>query len=55
VLDEILQERFRSSRSRRNKRGLKRKMRSFPIRRKSDRPHPPIDLLTAIRILRSGP
>ena len=55
MLDEILQERFRCSRSRRNKRGLKRKMRSFPIRSKSDKPHPPIDIATAIRILRSGP
>jgi hypothetical protein len=55
VLDEILQERFRSSRSRRNKRRLKRKMRSFPIRRKSDRPLPPINIETAIRILASGP
>lgn len=55
MLDEILQERFRSSRSRRNKRGLKRKMRSFPIRSKSDRPLPPINIETAISILGLGP
>jgi hypothetical protein len=52
VLDEILEERVNSSRNRRNKRGLKRKMRSFPIRRKHDRPLPPIDLNKAIRILK---
>jgi hypothetical protein len=37
---------------RRNKRGVKRKMSSFPVRRKADRPPPPIDMATAIRILR---
>jgi hypothetical protein len=34
VLDEILDERVVSSRGRRNKRGVKRKMSNFPIRRK---------------------
>ena len=37
---------------RRNKRGVKRKMSSFPVRRKADRPPPSIDMATAIRILR---
>jgi hypothetical protein len=36
---------------RRNKRGVKRKMSSFPVRRKADRPPPSIDIATAIRIL----
>ena len=37
---------------RRNKRGVKRKMSSFPVRRKADRPPPSINIATAIRILR---
>jgi hypothetical protein len=52
MLDELLEERVSSSRNRRIKRGLKRKMRSFPIRRKTDRPLPPINLGKAIRILK---
>jgi hypothetical protein len=36
---------------RRNKRGVKRKMSSFPVRRKADRPPPPVDIAKAIRIL----
>ncbi len=40
---------------RRNKRGVKRKMSSFPVRRKADRPPPSIDIATAIRILRQDP
>jgi hypothetical protein len=38
-------------RHRRNKRGVKRKMSSFPVRRKADRPQPPVDIAKAIRIL----
>jgi hypothetical protein len=50
VLTEILQERVVSSRNRRNPRGVKRKMSKFPIRRKTDRPSPPINLAEAIQI-----
>jgi hypothetical protein len=41
VLDEILQERLPFRGHRRNKRGVKRKMSNFPLRRKSDKPLPP--------------
>ncbi len=51
VLEEILQERVVSSRNRRNPRGVKRKMSNFPIRRKTDRPLPPIDIVSAVQIL----
>jgi hypothetical protein len=51
VLDEILQERVPPRKHRRNKRGVKRKMSNFPVRRKADRPSPPIDIAKAIRIL----
>src|SRR5271168_2318933 len=51
VLDEILQERVPPRAPRRNKRGVKRKMSSFPVRRKADRPPPPVDIAKAIRIL----
>jgi hypothetical protein len=52
VLEEILQERVVSSRNRRNPRGVKRKMSSFPIRRKTDRSLPMIDIAGAIQILK---
>ena len=51
VLDEILQERSHDRRHRRNKRGVKRKMSSFPLRRRTDKPLPPIDITTAIKIV----
>jgi hypothetical protein len=51
VLDEILQERLPDRRHRRNKRGVKRKMSSFPLRRRTDKPLPPIDITTAIKIV----
>jgi hypothetical protein len=51
VLDEILQERLPDRRYRRNKRGVKRKMSSFPLRRRTDKPLPPIDITTAIKIV----
>ena len=52
VLDEILQERVVSSRSRRNPRGVKRKMSSFPLRPPRAKPLPAIDISTAIRIIK---
>jgi hypothetical protein len=51
VIAEILQERVVSSRNRRNPRGVKRKMSKFPIRRKTHRAPPPINLAEAIQIL----
>jgi hypothetical protein len=51
VIAEILQERVVSSRNRRNPRGVKRKMSKFPIRRKTARTLPPINLAVAIHIL----
>jgi hypothetical protein len=51
VIAEILQERVVSSRNRRNPRGIKRKMSRFPIRRKTARALPPINLAAAIHIL----
>src|ERR1700761_6664938 len=51
VLDEILQERVPPRTHRRNKRGVKRKMSSFPVRRKADRPLPPVDIAKAVRIV----
>jgi hypothetical protein len=51
VLDEILQERLARRDHRRNKRGVKRKMSSFPIRRRTDKPPPPVNIEKAIRIL----
>jgi hypothetical protein len=50
VIAEILQERVVSSRNRRNPRGVKRKMSKFPIRRKTVRAPPPINLAKAIQI-----
>jgi DNA-binding transcriptional LysR family regulator len=44
VLDEILQERVVCSRNRRNSRGVKRKMSNFPLRRRTNKPLPPIDI-----------
>jgi hypothetical protein len=50
VLTELLDERVVSSRNRRNPRGVKRKMSNFPIRRKTDRALPAIDVAKAIQI-----
>jgi hypothetical protein len=50
VLAEIPQERIVSSRNRRNQRGVKRKMSKYPIRRKTDRALPAIDVARAIQI-----
>jgi len=52
VLDEILEERVVSSRNRRNLRGVKRKMSSFPLRPRHSKPQPRIDIQNAIRILK---
>jgi hypothetical protein len=52
VLVELLDEPVVSSRNRRNPRGVKRKMSNFPIRRKTDRPLPAINLATAIQIVK---
>lgn len=51
MLNEILQERVGSSRNRRNFRGVKRKMSNFPIRRRSRKALPPLDIKKAIKIL----
>ena len=51
MLDEILDELVSSSRSRRNPRGVKRKMSNFPLRRRTDKPLPPIDIKKAIKVL----
>ena len=52
MLAELLDERVVSSRNRRNPRGVKRKMSNFPIRRKTDRALPPINLTEAIQIFK---
>jgi len=41
-----------SSRSRRNPRGVKRKMSNFPLRRRTDKPLPPVDIKKAIKVLK---
>jgi hypothetical protein len=41
-----------SSRGQRIKRGVKRKMSNFPLRHRSDKPLPPIDITTAISIVK---
>jgi len=52
VLDEILQEHLPFRRHRRNLRGVKRKMSNFPLRRRTDKPLPPINIKKAIKILK---
>jgi hypothetical protein len=52
VLEEILEERVVSSRNRRNRRGVKRKMSNFPLRRRGSKPMPKIDLQLAIKIIK---
>jgi hypothetical protein len=51
LLDEILEERVARRGHRRNKRGVKRKMSSFPVRRKADKPPPDVNIEKCIRIL----
>ena len=52
VLDEILQDRVVSSRNRRNPRGVKRKMSSFPLRPRHAGILLNIDIQKAIRIVK---
>jgi hypothetical protein len=51
VLEEILQERVVSSRSRRNPRGVKRKMSNFPLRPRHTKPLPAINIKKESRII----
>jgi len=52
VLEEILGERVASSRNRRNPRGVKRKMSSYPLRRRGRKRSPPISIPQAIKIVK---
>jgi len=52
VLEEILQERVISSRSRRTPRGVKRKMSNFPLRPRHTKPLPTINIQKTIRIVK---
>ena len=52
VLEEILDELVVSSRSRRNPRGVKRKMSNFPIRSRGFKPLPKLNLKKAIIIIK---
>ncbi|HJU17861.1 MAG TPA: hypothetical protein VJ770_15500 [Stellaceae bacterium] len=52
MLAEILEERVVSSRNRRNRRGVKRKMSKYPICCKTDRALPAIDLAKALQIVK---
>jgi hypothetical protein len=51
VLEGILEERVISSRSRRNPRGVKRKMSNFPIRPRHPKPLPAINVKKAVKII----
>jgi len=51
ILEEILDERVPPRAHRRNKRGVKRKMSNYPIRRKVDRPPPKINIALCIQIV----
>jgi hypothetical protein len=50
VLNEILEEHVAPRDHRRNKRGVKRKMSNFPIRRRTDPVLPKINIAKSIRI-----
>jgi hypothetical protein len=52
VLNEILQERVAPRGHRRNRRGVKRKMSNFPLRRRTDKPLPPVNIEKAVRVLK---
>jgi hypothetical protein len=52
VLDELLQDRVVSSRNRRNFRGVKRKMSNFPLRPRTNKSPPRINIKKAIKILK---
>ena len=51
VVEDILEERVVSSRNRRNPRGVKRKMSTFPVRRSGLKPISKLDLQLVIKIL----
>ena len=51
ILEEILQERLPPPTHRRNKRGVKRKMSSYSVRRKADRPPPTVNIALCIQIV----
>lgn len=51
VLDEILQERVVSSRNRKCRRGVKRKMSKFPLRPHHSKPSAPIDFKRCLVII----
>jgi hypothetical protein len=52
VLEEILQERVVASEGRRNPRGVKRKMSSFPLRPRHAQPLKAIDIRKVLRIVK---
>ena len=52
VLNEILQERVAPRGHRRNQRGVKRKMSNFPLRRRTDKPLPHVNIEKAVRVLK---
>ena len=52
VLIESLDERVASSRNRSNPRGVKRKMSSYPRRRRSEGRSQPVDIQNAVEILK---
>jgi hypothetical protein len=52
VLDEILQERVASSRSRCNPRGVKRKMSNFPLRPRGAAPLPPMRVSVVVVVVK---
>jgi len=52
VLDEILQERVVSSRNRKCRRGVKRKMSKFPLRPHHSKPSAPVDFKRCLVIVK---
>ena len=52
ILDEILQERVVSSRDRKCRRGVKRKMSKFPLRPRHSKPSAPIDFKRCLVIVK---
>lgn len=52
ILDEILQERVVSSRDRKCRRGVKRKMSKFPLRPRHSKPSAPIDFKRCLVIFK---
>ena len=52
VIEEILQERLACRRSRRNPRGVKRKMSNWPLCRSRSTPQQPVTISQAIRIVK---